>query len=135
MQLRFLALLLLATTSVALAMPTTGELPEQPGADIGYPTPDAALRVLRAKPGVSIREENDWYVVSDKKAGTLWSITKPGHPAHPSAVKRTFTERDRALYLDMKVMCGGSKQACDDLVRQFQQINADLTEKINRKRP
>ena len=123
------------TSPTASTAAETSPLPEQPGTDIGYPSPEAALKALRVKPGVSIREENDWYIAQDPGESTIWSITRPSHPAHPSAVKRSFEKRNGTLYLSMKVDCGSSKENCDRLVRQFQELNAQMVEAMRRKQP
>ena len=105
-------------------------LPEQADSDIGYPSPAAALTALKAKPGVKIKVEEQWYILSDPSDNSLWSIARQSNPAYPSAVKRSVIERDGALHLDMKVLCGSTKEACDDLVRAFQELNAQLKESI-----
>ncbi|RUL75972.1 hypothetical protein [Dyella choica] len=94
------------------------ELPEQPS-DIGYPSPAAALSALRSKPGVMVSEKDGWIILQDKNENALWTIAKPGNPAYPAAVKRLVVNRE----LEMKVLCGASKQACDIMVRQFQALN------------
>ena len=102
-------------------------LPEAPGSTIGYPTVAAALAALHAKAGVVFTNQNGWTVASDEAAQTIWSFAPEGNPAFPAAVKRQFVQRDGATYLDMKVLCGASKEACDDLVRSFEQLNAEMT--------
>ncbi len=93
---------------------------------IGYKSPQAALAALRTKPGVTEREENDWIVLNDKGDNTIWSITTDAHPAHPTAVKRAFVKRGGAVYVEMGVLCGASKDVCDHVVMQFQEINDNL---------
>lgn len=93
---------------------------------IGYKSPQAALATLRMKPRVTEREENDWIVLNDKDDNTIWSITTDAHPAHPTAVKRAFVERDGGVYVEMGVLCGASKDVCDHVVMQFQEIDDKL---------
>jgi hypothetical protein len=102
------------------------EIPESPSADIGYPNPDAALKALRDKPGVTIREQNDWIVLSDTAEHTIWSITSDRHAAHPTVVKRAFVERDGGVNVAMTILCGSSKETCDRVVRQFQELNDNV---------
>jgi hypothetical protein len=109
------------------------EIPETPQSDIGYSSPEAALKILRQKPGVAIREENNWIVITDRSENTIWSISAAAHPAHPTAVKRTFVERNGAVYADMKIMCGATKDACDQVVRQFEALNEKLSHALVRK--
>ena len=103
-----------------------GSLPETSGIDFGYVSPAAALVALRAKAGVSVREENDWYVLNDPSDNTFWSITRPGHPAHPAAVKRMLVDDAKGVHMAMSIKCGSTKLACDQLVLQFKQINEDF---------
>src|SRR5262249_31728205 len=53
-----------------------------------------------------------------------------GHPAHPSAVKRSIVSRGGATYIDMKVHCEASKSACDTLVADFQKLNDRMVDSI-----
>lgn len=122
-----LVVFVIATASLtALGQPAVSPpLPEDSNASIGYPTVEAALTALRAKPGVQIQEQNGWIIVSDKESGNpvLWSFTPSGYPAHPSAVKRSFIQKASGSDLEMKVLCEADKTSCDALVREFQALN------------
>lgn len=98
-------------------------LDESDGEGIGYASVAAALADLRAKPGVAIRTEGGWTIVEDRAALTFWSFTPKGHPAHPSAVKRSLEQENGRTNLHMAVACEASKAACDELVREFQRMN------------
>jgi hypothetical protein len=68
--------------------------------------------------------------VQDQEDAThfaLWSFTPPGHPAHPAMVERIFYQQDGKVWMNMQVQCGGSKRTCDNLVRQFEGLNDDIT--------
>jgi len=123
MHLRPPAALFVLLAPLALAAGSDNPLPEAPGSDTGYPSPEAALTALRNKPGVSIREENDWFVIQDPEESATWSITAPGNEWHPSAVKRALVERDGAVH-------GASKERCDQLVRVFPDLNEQMTARI-----
>lgn len=112
--------------SVGLA-PTPGPLAEVSASPVGYPTVDAALADLHSKPGVVFSTKDGWTVATDKTALTFWSFPPPGHPAYPAAVKRTVVSRAGGTFIDMKILCGASKAACDDLVRSFEQLNAQMS--------
>ncbi|WP_192312345.1 molecular chaperone DnaJ [Pseudoxanthomonas sp. PXM02] len=118
-RLALVAMLGLGISAAAFAQ----DIAESPDSDIGYASPEAALEALRNKPGVTLKEQNDWVVLNDRETLTLWSITTAQHPAHPTAVKRAVLEKDGGVYLDMQVKCGASKAVCDEVVRQFQQLN------------
>ena len=107
-----------------------GDLPESDANAIGYATVDDALRALRADRTISESEQNGWLVFQDEAHKTIWSFPPKDHPAFPSAVKREFTKRDGAVYLQMHVLCGASKKACDQLVRDFKTLNQQMSEAI-----
>jgi hypothetical protein len=100
-------------------------LPEQPN-DIGYSSPAAALSAVRSKPGVVITEKDGWIVLEDRSENALWTIAKPGNPAYPSAIKRYVANKE----LHMKVLCEASKQACDSMVMQFQDLNRQIVKSL-----
>lgn len=136
MPLRPLPALLLAILCEpgAHAQQPPAEAPANEPSTIGYASPDAALKALQAKPGVNIREENDWFLIDDASEKTLWSIATPRHPVYPTAVKRTLVQAKEKIDIRMEVLCGADKAACDDLVEQFRKVNAGLAESLNRKR-
>ena len=121
-----LAILWLAAGDAPPPQPGDAPLPEVKETSIGAESPQAVLAALKAKPGVQVREENGWTIVEDQeseKVLAFWSFTPEGHPAYPSAVKRTVYEESGAVYVKMSVKCGASKEACDSLVRDFQRLN------------
>ncbi|MBL6853697.1 MAG: DUF4019 domain-containing protein, partial [Alphaproteobacteria bacterium] len=101
-------------------------LPEAAGPTIGYPSVAAALAALHAKPGVTFSTQDGWTVAEDDAEKTLWSFTPPGDVAYPAAVKRHLVEKDGAVYVEMAVQCEAAKPACDNLVRVFSRMNAQL---------
>jgi hypothetical protein len=125
----FLCLLVFVSSATA-AGPASGQT--QQTTSIGYPSPAAALMALRSKPGVKIREENDWVVVNDPGEHTFWSITAAGNPAHPAAVKRTLVEQDGAIRIQMNILCGAPKTSCDLMVNQFKEINEGLAKSLRK---
>jgi hypothetical protein len=98
-------------------------LPEQPGSSIGYPSVEAALAALHARHDVSFSIENGWTIATDTATRTIWSFAPNGSPAYPTAVKRQVVEREGVVSINMDVLCGASKTACDDVVRTFRAIN------------
>lgn len=128
---RFTYALLVCSAVYGLA--SAQALPEQP-ADIGYPTPAAALAALRAKPGVVITERPGWTVAEDQSEKALWTIAEPGNPAYPAVVKRYLSNVGGSMHLEMKVLCGASKEACDNMVKQFQQLNSNVVNAVQQQR-
>ncbi|WP_162932086.1 DUF4019 domain-containing protein [Solimonas sp. K1W22B-7] len=109
---------------------------ETQGSSIGYKTVQEALAALKAKAGAKVSEQQGWTIVQDQDAGNiaLWSFTPQGHPAYPSAVKRSVVERDGALHIDMKVQCQAGKEPCDQLVRDFMALNERMKEDLEKRR-
>ncbi|WP_298857461.1 hypothetical protein [uncultured Aquimonas sp.] len=115
----FALILAFGTASLSLAVDDEIPAPDQ-AQDITYGSPEAALESLRLKEGVTIREENDWFVVTDPGEHTVWSLTQRTHPAHPTIVKRSIVTDGETLSIDMRVNCGAEKSICDIVIRQFQ---------------
>ncbi len=93
---------------------------------IGYATVAAALEALRKDPQAHFSTQDGWTVVSATENGNpvIWSFTPESHPAHPAAVKRTAVhEKGGAWSMEMAVLCGGPKSACDKLVEDFRALN------------
>jgi hypothetical protein len=110
-----------------VALRQSAPLPEATDSTVGYPTVAAALAALRAKSSVVFTKVGGWTIADDETAKTIWSFPPPGNAAYPAAVKRQIVEKSGALSLEMSVICGATKQACDDLVRSFRQLNAQMT--------
>jgi len=104
----------------------SGPLAEASSPVIEYPNVAATLAGLHAKKGVVFRNENGWTVAEDTAAYTIWSFPPTGHPAYPSAVKRQIVQENAGSSIQMSVHCEASKQACDDLVRSFEELNAKM---------
>jgi hypothetical protein len=98
-------------------------LPEQSGS-IGYASVADALAALRAQPGVTFAAERGWTIATDRAAQAIWSFAPADHAAYPSAVKRQVVDNGGKVSVEMKVLCQASKAACDDLVREFDALNA-----------
>ena len=122
---RTLGLLKFLGLSVAASLAAMW-LPSVSALEFGYGTPAEALEDIKSKPGVTARTEHDWIVLNDASSNTIWSITTDRHPAHSTAIKRTIARRDGQLFVEMNVRCGASKEVCDQVVAQFQQINEDI---------
>ena len=110
-------------------------LPESSHSTIGYANVREALEGLPKKPGTQFREQEGWTIVEDrnieKKTSILWSFTPEGHPAHPAVAKRTAYERDGKVSIDLNVHCEAKKEACDQLVRDFQVLNDRIKEQLS----
>jgi hypothetical protein len=119
--------LLLALAGIARADP----LPEQSQSTIGYPTPDAALAALHAKPAVEFSTQDGWTIASDPDTNTVWSFPPQRDPAYPAVVRRQMTPApDGKVVVQMDVQCSATKAACDDLVRAFERMNDEAQRQL-----
>jgi len=98
-------------------------LPEATESAIGYETVKDALTGLRSQPSVAFSTENGWLIATDEAAYTIWSFAPQGYPAYPAVVKRQVVAQGAGSAIHMNVLCEASKEACDDLVRTFAQMN------------
>jgi hypothetical protein len=129
-------LLLLGTTGIYAQSVEPGSEPTQVNGGVGYPTVQAALAALKAKPGVKLREQQGWIIASDKESegvSASWSFTPEGNPAHPAAVKRILYEKDRQIVMETKVLCEAKKDACDALVRDFEVLAKRIQDDLKRR--
>ena len=110
-------------SSSAIGQAVTQPLPEAPDSTIGYESVAAALLGLRARSGVVFTTENGWLIATDEAAYTIWSFAPQGYPAFPAVVKRQVIPKGTGSRIEMSVHCEASKEACDDLVRTFSEMN------------
>lgn len=104
----------------------TEPLLEVESTNIEYPSPRAAYDALRKKPDVAFsKDDSGWTVAFDKAAAIIWSFAPD--PSFPVAVKRAPFEKDGHLFVAMDVLCRGTKEACDDVVRRYTAINEQIT--------
>ncbi len=117
-------------------------LPSVPQADdgLGYKgknndglSPEELLLELRSDGETQIREERSWVVATSEKLRTVWSFPPKGHSAYPSYVKREVVEKDGAVYMETNVRCGAAKSQCDQLVKDFIELNTRVQSEVEAK--
>jgi len=99
------------------------ELEEAETLTTGYSSVAEALAGLHSQPGVKFEDRNGWTIAVDEKAFTIWSFSPPDYPAYPAVVKREVVSDEEGSRIEMSVHCEASKEACDDLVRAFAELN------------
>src|SRR5262245_14197351 len=87
---------------------------------IGYPSADAALAAVRARPGVAESQKDGWTIIEDKAHYETWYFSPAGHPARPAVIKRTLFSGVSGSRTQTAAMCGGGQAECDKLVAQLQ---------------
>jgi hypothetical protein len=122
-------LLVLSVSANAAAL-----LPEVDHADIEYASPKAAYDSLSKKQNVAFsKDDTGWTVAFDKSEAVIWSFAPASEPSFPVVVKRTVLEKSGGLFIKMAVMCGGSKEACDEVVKKYTAINEKISRGANEK--
>jgi hypothetical protein len=114
------------------SLPKAKPLEEAEGDVIGFQNVDTARSALTARQGTKTQlMEDGWVVIHDSSDRSIWSFTPAEHPAHPAVVKRYVYEENGHVMLGMKALCQAGKSACDQLIRQFQEMNEQLTRKMH----
>jgi hypothetical protein len=81
--------------------------------DIPYSSLEEATAALRAKQGVTFRDQDGWIVAQDLDAFTTWLLTPAKHPAYPSIVRRTLVNSKDGASMETRIRCFASKETCD----------------------
>jgi hypothetical protein len=106
-------------------------VPEAPKSTIGYPTAEAALAALKAKPGVTFADQDGWTIATDDADNAVWSFPPDRDPAYPAVVRRQMSPGAKgAVIVQMDVLCSAPKTACDDLVRAFERMNDEARRQL-----
>ena len=90
---------------------------------IEYETVADAVEALSQKDGVLWHEENGWPIAVEEAELAVWSFSPPEYPAYPAVVKRQAIARGAGSTIVMSVLCEAEKDACDQLVRTFAEMN------------
>ncbi|MBB1400095.1 molecular chaperone DnaJ [Pseudoalteromonas sp. SG44-8] len=91
---------------------------------------EQTLEDLKNDKSFSVQEQDGWVIASSNQ-GVMFSFTPKNHDAHPAYVERRVIEREGAIHIAMSVRCGASKEACDALVKSFQELNKKIMESMN----
>ena len=105
-------------------------LPESKTNAIAYPNVDTARKALLARKDTHSFVDQGWLIVIIPSEKTIWSFTPKTDAAYPAAVKRVVVERDGRVFDQLSVLCEASKAACDNLIRQFQQLDKKVSQDI-----
>jgi hypothetical protein len=120
---RSVLLAVLTTFLVGTNFAGNADPAQQPeGPAIPYASLDEAIKALRAKPGVTFRNQGGWVVAEDLQAFTAWLLTPPGHPAYPSIVKRTVVNSNKGADFQTYVRCFASQEVCDKYFKGMERL-------------
>ncbi|MFL6656693.1 MAG: DUF4019 domain-containing protein [Massilia sp.] len=102
-----------------IAAACAGHAPAQDASDIHFSSVGAALKELKAKPGVQVSVQDGWTTIEDKAGDAVWSFAPQGHPGYPAVIKRSVVVRNGKPEIDLRIQCQARKAACDKLLAEF----------------
>jgi hypothetical protein len=111
-----------------------GPLPESTPSTVGFRTVAEALTSLKGRKDVSASTQGGWLIFSDNIQSTIWSFSQAGYPAYPAVVKRVLHQNGNGISLEMSILCEATKDACDQLVRDFDAMNKKMRESLQHRR-
>lgn len=104
--------------------------PEAVDATIEYSTVAEALAALKARDDVLVEAKDGWTIATEADGLTVWSFTPTTHPAHPVVAKRVVYRQQDGWYMDMATKCEADKAACDQFVRDFEELDEQMRQFI-----
>ncbi|MFV9615074.1 MAG: hypothetical protein ACNYZG_03910 [Gammaproteobacteria bacterium] len=92
---------------------------------IDYSSVSETLEKLKKHPSSKISKQDGWLIVSLIENGNHvhWFFAPKENAAHPAVVKKTITVKDGSRETVILTLCEAPKQTCDDLIKQFKNIN------------
>ena len=115
---------LLVVSQALAAGPPPSPLPETQSSKIGYKTVAEALASLKQMKDVSFSIVRGWTIVTDEVHLTVWSFAPMSDPSYPAVVKRMVISTGGGSKVTMDVLCEADKTSCDNLVREFRNMNS-----------
>jgi hypothetical protein len=142
------AMLVLGTTSAravedvvkpaATPAPTAG--PTKAAAELFCgDAPDKAEALIQrysSKEGLKeVYKSTDFIAYGDdpKNATVMYTFTKAGHAAHPTAVCRKLVQEGDAMIVKMHIVCEGKDDACGKLRNDFNVMTARMQADVDQK--
>ena len=98
---------------------------------LGYHSVQDALNTLTNSGSATVKTVRGWTIINDSSDKSIWSFAPESHPSYPSVVKRTIVERNGSIGIATEVSCGASKQQCDELVKDFMELNNKIRRDVN----
>jgi hypothetical protein len=106
---------------------------------VGFKSVAEAFDAVKSEPGAKVNttESDKWTIVNLNTVDggmVQWSFTPKAHYAHPAVAKRTIkvgTGGD--VYLESSYLCEAEKEPCDRLVSEFQVLNDQIRNNIQRR--
>lgn len=95
---------------------------------IGYASIEEAYKALANDQSASMAHYGGWTIFNQKNNGVyvIWSFTPEDHPTHPTVVRREVVKLGNEINIKMDALCHSSKLDCDQLIAEFENINARI---------
>jgi hypothetical protein len=92
---------------------------------IDYSALSETFEKLIKNPSSKISQQDGWSIVSliEKGNHVHWFFAPKENAAHPAVVKKTITLKEGGSETVILTLCEAPKKKCDDLIRQFNNIN------------
>jgi hypothetical protein len=126
----------LALALIAAGAHAQQPIEESPGAakSLGYATVAGALTSLKTKSGVSVSvtKPDRWTIITEPApVNAVWSFAPDGHYAYPAVVRRAVVRDSTGhVSMEMTALCEAAKEPCDRLMREFQQLNDRVRQRV-----
>jgi hypothetical protein len=97
------------------------------------PSLDQTANALVERGGVREAAGDEKFVAYEQLDFThIWTFTRLGHAAHPTAVCRELKDGSAGLEVSMQFVCGGAPEACAVLYRDFIALNEEMRAKARK---
>ncbi len=92
---------------------------------IDYLSVSETFEKLKKQPSSKISQQDGWSIISLTENGNhvFWFFTPKENAAHPAVVKKTITVKEGGCKTVILTLCEAPKKKCDDLIKQFKNIN------------
>ncbi|MFS2018648.1 hypothetical protein ACEN88_18990 [Massilia sp. CT11-108] len=98
---------------------------------LGYKKVADALAALQKNPDAKLSHPGGWTTYAIQKPEVaVWSFVPQGHEAYPAVVRRLVRKTDEGTFVEMKVLCEAKQDACRRLAVHFQQMTAQMQQKL-----
>ena len=101
---------------------------------VDYISAAEAREGVRNNPDARFETQDGWTIARDTARRTVWAFVPKDDPAYPAVVRRIVVERNSQVRVDMHVLCDADKAICDDLRRQFRELNEDIARLMQQRR-
>ncbi len=103
---------------------------------LNAPSLDQVANALVERGGVREAMGDERFVAFEELDFThIWTFTRLGHAAHPTAVRRELKDGTAGLDVVMQLACGGAPGACAALYRDFVALNGQMKAKAKKPPP